>query len=111
MAKLCVSIPAPAALAVVSRTIPLSLVERYHCYIKTLVVREYGKVMCVYSRPSGLSAGASVVRVALVFHAGLIVVVLVNARRVVAACEREDPLCRARCDVMLGSLVPSGTIP
>ena len=68
--------------------------ERYHCYIKTLVMRECGKAVCAYSRPSGLSAGASVVRVALVFHAGLVVVVLVSAGRVVAACEREDPLCQ-----------------
>ena len=41
-----------------------------------------------------IPAGASVVRVALVFHAGLVVVVLVSARRVVAACERDDPLCQ-----------------
>ena len=34
-----------------------------------------------------LSAGASIVRVALVFHAGFVVVVLVSARRVVTACE------------------------
>ena len=51
------------------------------CYIKTLGMREYGQAVRVYPRPSGLSAGASIVRVALVLHAGLVVVVLVSARR------------------------------
>jgi hypothetical protein len=43
--------------------------------------------------PRGLTAGTPIMRVKLISHAGLVIVVLVSAGRVVAACEREDPLC------------------
>ena len=46
-------------------------------------------------RPDGLTAGTPIMRVKLISHAGLVIVVLVSAGRVVAACEREDPLCES----------------
>ena len=69
------------------------LVEPYHFYMETLMRSRYTKGRGARARPGGLTAGAPIMRVRLVSHAGLVIVVLVSAGRVVAACEREDPLC------------------
>ena len=68
-------------------------VEPYHCYMETLVMSQYIRVVGARLRPDGLTAGTPIMRVKLISHAGLVIVVLVSAGRVVAACEREDPLC------------------
>ena len=67
--------------------------EPYHFYMETLMRSRYTKGRGARARPGGLTAGAPIMRVRLVSHAGLVIVVLVSAGRVVAACEREDPLC------------------
>ena len=61
--------------------------------METLMMSRYTKGRGARSRPGSLTAGAHIIRVKLVSHAGLVFVVLVSTGRVVAACEREDPLC------------------
>ena len=61
--------------------------------METLVLSQYIRVVGARLRPDGLTAGTPIMRVKLISHAGLVIVVLVSAGRVVAACEREDPLC------------------
>ena len=72
---------------------PELLVKPYHFYMETLMGSRYTKGRGARARPGGLTAGAPIMRVRLVSNAGLVIVVLVSAGRVVAACEREDPLC------------------
>jgi hypothetical protein len=61
--------------------------------METLVMSQHAKGRGARPRPGSLTAGAPIVRVKLVSHAGLVFVVLVSTGRVVAACERENPLC------------------